>query len=58
MTEILAILGAAALFVLYGLMSRGRSRPCGHGCSCGLRPGACERRDADAAPGGVDHARR
>jgi hypothetical protein len=58
MTEILAILGVAVLFVLYGLMNRGRSRSCGSGCSCGLLSGACERRDANAAPVESEHAER
>ena len=42
MTEILAILGGAALFVVFGLMTRGRSRrgP-GRGCSCPTMPEGC-----------------
>jgi hypothetical protein len=58
MTEILAILGIVALFLLYGLMNRGRSRACGSGCSCGLLSGACERRDANATEVESKHAER
>jgi hypothetical protein len=40
MTEILAIVAAAALFVLYGWL-RARRRGSGSGCACGAAFGGC-----------------
>jgi hypothetical protein len=56
MTEILGVLGAAALFVLFGLVWRGGRRSCGSDCACAVMPrdrGGCrarpEREESDHA---------
>jgi hypothetical protein len=33
-TGVLAVLGVAVLFVVFGLLTRGRRRPCGGSCAC------------------------
>lgn len=58
MTEILAILGLAGLFVLYGVMNRGRARSCGTGCTCPLLSGGCDRRDASTTGAESTNAER
>jgi hypothetical protein len=58
MTTALAILGIGVLFVLFGLLSRGRRLSCGGG-SCTAAPGGCG--GCDAKPGGEmesEHAQR
>lgn len=58
MTTVLAILGIAVLFALFGLLSRGRRLSCGGG-SCTAAPGGCG--GCDAKPGGEmesEHAQR
>ena len=43
MTELLAVILAAAAFTLFGYFMRGRQRACGSGCSCEALPrdGVC-----------------
>ena len=57
MTTVLAILGIAVLFALFGLLSRGRRLSCGGGsCTAAGGCGGC-----DAKPGGEmesEHAQR
>ncbi len=58
MTTLLAILGAAALFALFGLFMRGRRLSCGGG-SCTAAAGGCG--GCDPKPGGEmesEHAQR
>jgi len=57
MTTLVAILGVAALFALFGLLMRGRRLSCGGGsCTAAGGCGGC-----DAKPGGEmesEHAQR
>lgn len=49
MIEALSVVAAAVLFALFGLVARGRGRPCGPGaCACG----AIGRRDGCARTAG------
>jgi hypothetical protein len=56
LTELLAVLGLAGLFVLYGLLNRGRRRACGSGCACPALTTGCERADGAGAGRESPHA--
>jgi hypothetical protein len=58
MTILAGVLGGAMLFVIYGLMMRGRRARAGQGCSCGAIFGSCGSCQKTPDPMESDHDRR